>query len=668
MSLYHRFAINPLALVISSTLAFSSNVFAEDANAKNTNDDKAHQPTTDETLQVWGTTISSSTSMLSDDIELKQADHLSDLLRDQPGVDVGGTHSMNQSINIRGLSELDLNITIDGASQTNNVFHHVGNLLINPDILKAVDLRVGINSVLNSGLGGGVAFETKDAKDLLRPGEKAGARLFGGIATNDYHHYSGTLFSQLSDNVDGLFYYNAIDRKNPNDGEGNTMTGEEGKTENYIAKLGWDINDSNRIKLSYDYYKDAGDYSVKSNMGDSYPDHKKLIRPTKYVRDTVTLNHELSLGMTEVRSSLYWNQMNYSNLNPQTSIVSEGNTQVFGLNSLAESSLFIGDTSNLVRYGLDAKKEEAKRIDAGTSSGEESADTFAIYAEDEIAISDSWNVIPGVRYNYYKLDMKASDNSFSTPTFGLATTYDITNEWRVRASATELFKGPGLTGSYLESGSSYNPNLKAETGVNYEAGLAYQTIGMLGLDQFGFSFTAFQTDINDYIDDVWTGKSQFIYNDGDVKIQGFESVVNMTYSDFSGRVTYAKSDSEFTSVKPGGRYVVGQSLDDEVGDSISVNLGYAFPELGLDMNWNSQIVFDLDKKVEEDTAKEGYNTHKFDVRWVPTTLRDLTVTASIENIFNEQYVSHASHDLGYADYEPGRNFKLSALSAYDVGR
>ena len=140
-----------------------------------------------ETIKVWGTQINNSSSMLKDDIELKQADHLSDLLRDQPGIDIGGSHSMNQSINIRGVSELDLNISIDGVNQSNNVFHHVGNLLVNPDILQAVELQVGNNSVVNGGLGGGVAFETKDAQDLLKTGETFGARLFGGMASNDYY-------------------------------------------------------------------------------------------------------------------------------------------------------------------------------------------------------------------------------------------------------------------------------------------------------------------------------------------------------------------------------------------------------------------------------------------------------------------------------------------------
>lgn len=151
-----------------------------------------------------------------------------------------------------------------------------------------------------------------------------------------------------------------------------------------------------------------------------------------------------------------------------------------------------------------------------------------------------------------------------------------------------------------------------------------------------------------------------VSNQGDVKILGFESVLNFNYSDLAGRLTYAKSDSEFTSVGPGSDYVVGQALDNEVGDSISFNLGYAFPELGVDMNWNSQIVFDVKKKVDEDTEKDGYNTHKFDVRWVPTQLRDLTLTASVENIFNEKYVSHASTNGNNADFEPGRNFKISA--------
>lgn len=103
-------------------------------------------------MVVWGTSVSSSSESLgAEDMSLKQADHLSDILRDIPGVDVGGTHSVNQRINIRGMGETDLDIRLDGASQHANMFHHIGNLTLNPDIIKSADIQVGNNSVTMGG-------------------------------------------------------------------------------------------------------------------------------------------------------------------------------------------------------------------------------------------------------------------------------------------------------------------------------------------------------------------------------------------------------------------------------------------------------------------------------------------------------------------------------------
>ena len=90
------FILKPLTIAISSLLAtVAVNAYA----------DEAKQTTQPEVIKVWATQINNDSSLLSDDIDAKQADHLSDLLRDQPGIDVGGSHSMVQSINIRGLDE-----------------------------------------------------------------------------------------------------------------------------------------------------------------------------------------------------------------------------------------------------------------------------------------------------------------------------------------------------------------------------------------------------------------------------------------------------------------------------------------------------------------------------------------------------------------------------------
>ncbi len=269
-------------------------------------------PDTSETIEVWGTTITND-SLLQDDIERKQANHLSDLLRDQAGIDVGGSHSIVQGINIRGVDDLDLNITVDGISQNNNMFHHSGNLLINADILKAVDIKVGTNSVLTGGLSGGVAFETKDAKDLLEPGEDFGARLYTNLGNNDYAGGSAAVYGQLTDNIDALAYYTYTDRNNFENGNGKEVTGNEGRTVDGIFKLGWDVNESNRLVFSYDRYNDEGDYYVKTNFGAGFAeDSDAQTEDIDYTRTSTSLAYELDKGdAITLRASVYRNELSY---------------------------------------------------------------------------------------------------------------------------------------------------------------------------------------------------------------------------------------------------------------------------------------------------------------------------------------------------------------------
>ena len=66
-----------------------------------------------ESVVVWATEVRASSVQLDQEaIATKQADHISDLLRVIPGVDVGGAHSLNQRITIRSMDDKDLRITI----------------------------------------------------------------------------------------------------------------------------------------------------------------------------------------------------------------------------------------------------------------------------------------------------------------------------------------------------------------------------------------------------------------------------------------------------------------------------------------------------------------------------------------------------------------------------
>ncbi len=165
---------------------------------------------------------------------------------------MGGTSSINNRIAIRGLEDENLDISIDGAKVSNvNMFHHIGNLLVNPDILKKADIQVGNNSVVNGGLGGSVAFETKDGKDLLQDGKEYGARIQGNYNSNDSLGGSVAAYGKVSDKVDLLLYHHYVDKNEWKDGRVKKFWN-GGRCWKYVDQVGYDISDTQRITLSYD--------------------------------------------------------------------------------------------------------------------------------------------------------------------------------------------------------------------------------------------------------------------------------------------------------------------------------------------------------------------------------------------------------------------------------
>lgn len=646
-----RFTPTVLAIAVNAlcaTMAFSA---AADDAADNL-----------ETIEVWGTTITNASSLLQDDIDKKQADHLSDLLRDQAGIDIGGSHSMVQGINIRGVDELDLNITVDGITQNNNMFHHSGNLLINADILKEVDIKVGTDSVLNGGLSGGVAFETKDAKDLLDSEQQFGARLHANFGSNDYIGASATLYSQLTDNIDALAYLTYTDKNNFDGGKGQEVKGNKGDIVNGLMKLGWDVNDESRFVLSYDKYTDQGDYFIKTNFGSEFNDSNELTtQDIEYSRTSLSLAYELDLGKAlNLRTSIYQNEISYQPTD------TEGNSEHTGYTILAQSIIELGSTTHTLRYGAEGFEQTSTLIKQSAVTNEEKAQSNAIYLEDEIALTEQLFVTPGIRYNHYNVEMfspgteDALDKTWTDYTFGLSAKYLINDQWTLSASSTELFQGPGLRETYTEYDTHFDQNLKAETGVNNTLGVAFQEHNILGLDYVGFSITAFKTEINDYIDNWSIGKGSRANpigeyaNSGDYDIDGFESTFSLRKNKFNARVTYSTSSSEHQET--------GEALRYEVGDSLSLNAGYDLSEYDLSISWTSLITFSNDVPYAgETTNKENYDVHNISLQWLPANIEALTVTAGIENIFDEQYYSHASYTSNtIQDYEPGRNIKLSA--------
>lgn len=143
--------------------------------------------------------LSGSSYIGEKELERIQANTPADIFKTTPGV--AATPNGDDpatAINIRGLQQYGrVVVTLDGARQDYwRVGHGSGSFYIEPDLLKAVTVIRGpvSNAYGSGGIGGLVAFETKDADDFLKPDEQYGISEKLAYESNGdgfYHQHHG---------------------------------------------------------------------------------------------------------------------------------------------------------------------------------------------------------------------------------------------------------------------------------------------------------------------------------------------------------------------------------------------------------------------------------------------------------------------------------------------
>ena len=670
--------------------------------------------TTIEEVQVWGTEVQASSMDLGEDaIAIRQADHISDLLRFIPGVDVGGAHSLNQRITVRSLDDKDLVVTVDGAIQNTYMFHHMGNLQIHADVLKKADIDVGSNSVLSGGLGGSAQFETRAARDLLRDDQRLGLRLHATYADNASKRASVTAYAQITERIDALAYLNRVESDNYEVGggeiknaDGERIEGTDGRVRGLkgaltdgLVKLGLDITARQRLKIGHERYRDKGDYSARPDMGLATDlaigarlgtDGQAQLYPTEFTRDTSTLNYDAAFDNTVLEAALFRNtsqlQRDEAYLARGALVEEEksGDATNTGARVLIEHEL----GRQTLTYGAESTRYETQyqgtnRNTLTRQSSGESAHASALYLQDAIALG-ALTLTPGLRLNQWQIDSNLVNKRYFEPTFALALQYDFSRQNTLKASATELFKGPELSEVFTGAGATdvYNPDIKAETGRNLEFALQHHG------DTVQAGMTLFDTKINDYIYDyISYTLSAAPYpkdNIGDMKLRGLEAFWGLNHGPWDLLLSCSTIDSELDAnatyvAMPAANGVVqegfdGARTDRSYGTTYGINLDYILATTQARLHYDLQHVGRVNAGKNLDgaglnNAKEGYTVHNVSAQWQPASIRGLTLTVGIDNVLDEYYASQASRtgvsfhpvfgELYLTDYEPGRNIKTS---------
>ena len=603
----------------------------------------------------------------------QQANHLSNFLEVIPGVSVGGANTINQRVRVRGLDDTNLKVTIDGARQEGYLFHHSGDLVLDPDLLKQAEVSVGNNSVTlgNHAIGGAVAFETVDAADLLTPGQKIGAKINTGYASNnDELLTSATVFAAPTENIDLLAYYGKRSAESGEDGDGHKIQSGDTDAESILLKAGAYFGDEHHVSGSFSRTENEGDYPNRADfpLGAIIRGEPNKAVPWLQTRDTYTLdyNYKPQSDLVDLKANIYQSESEIDKNNGDLDI----KIKTKGGKIENKSRLQSNTGSHTLIAGVEHYTKESDLKRAGVSSGSDEAKSTSVYLEDQWNI-DKLTLTPGIRYDYYKSpEQVGGGKTFDNVVGALAASYQLTPSTNVFASYTQIFNGPDLQEVVRNSTGSdkyISSNLEAETGDNAEIGIT-TTLRDLSIanDSLLLSAKYFVTNLEDLITfksgvDCVTGQvtaggqcSGSFNEDEEYEIKGVELAANYKANDFNMGVSYSRARSEG---KETGNTIPRDTGDGgDAGDMYMVNLGYA-PTETLDLGWRSTYV---DSITSNNTKKPSYDVHDIYLTYRPQQFKGVKTTLGVYNLFDETYASHSSRHLAdSADYEPGRNIKAS---------
>lgn len=611
----------------------------------------------------------------------QQADHLSDFLNVIPGVTVGGTSSVNQRIRVRGLDDTNLKVTIDGARQEGTLFYHMGDVTIDPDLLKQSEVAVGNNSVTlgNDALGGAVAFKTVDAADLLKPGQTIGAKLHAGYASNnDELLTSATVFGAPTDNIDLLAYYGKRDTNSGEDGNGRELF-EDSKGENILLKAGAYIADDHHIGASFSRTEKKGIFPFRPD----FPSRNDAPIPQQVKRDTLGLDYTYNPAsqLIDIATNVY---------QTKTRILRDSdyiNDPGFDFNAQVKTTgAKIQNTSNIdttvgthkLIAGVEHYKKESELERDFVKKGSDEATNTSVYLEDQWR-NGKLTLTPGVRYDRYESpEFVAGGKTYNNVVGALAASYEIAPLTQVFASYTQLFNGPDLSQAIFNSDGAdtyVNNNLKAEEGSNAEIGIV-KTLRDLTVagDALQLSGKYFETNIENFIEFVRSGGTRVgldcatgqsggacqgaVNKDEDFKIKGVELAADYKMDNFSMGLGYTRARSKGDKTGDSIPSVTGS--DSNSGDRYMVNLNYE-PNDVVGLGWRSTYVASITDN--QQNTKPNYDVHDIYMNYSPRQFDNLKATVGVYNIFDEAYASHASRlntaDYTTTDFEPGRNIKAS---------
>lgn len=602
-----------------------------------------------------------------EELDRRQPSDLSDILRGMPGVEIyGGPRSTVQEPIIRGLTGDRVVVRVDGA-RANMSVGHKGRFFFDPEVMKSVEVYRGAASTIQGtgALGGVIALTTKDAHDLLDPGQTIGARVKVGYASVDHGlTTNGMAYGRPTDNSDVLVSVTREGTGNFESGDGEKQPYTDDNYINGLVKGGIDINDASRITLTVQRYSDE-------HKLPSAPDSGAALSTSNYLVNRESEGSSVVLGYSYQDSGNDWIDADVNAYGMRTDLdekrVSDGRhdertLDTIGLDANNTSRFDVSGRELAVTVGgeIYQDSQEGRRNGVAVSNLFPDADMiiYGVYVDNALAVTDAFDVTAGVRFDSYDLSadgQRSREDSAISPRFSAS--YRVNSWFQPYVSYAEAFRAPAMTEMYASGyhfpGNNFvaNPDLEAEKGQTWEFGSNFKSDSLLTTgDTFRAKVAYFQNEIKDYIEQqgatVGSSETKSV-NVPEAEIKGFEAELSYDTGVVFGGLAASRIRGENTQT--------GENLSDIPADKVAISGGYRFVDYGVELGGRANIVDRL-TRISEGDEVPGYATFDLFVRWdASDTIPGLMVNAGVDNLLDRNYQT-ADNAL----YEPGRNVKISA--------
>ncbi|MGR4892908.1 TonB-dependent receptor domain-containing protein [Sphingopyxis sp. LARHCG72] len=633
-----------------------------------------------------------------EEIEIIQANDLADLFRGVPSVSVGGGIGLAQKIYVRGLEDSLLNVTIDGAPQRGTLFHHIGRVTIEPELLETVDVQAGPGEATAGfgAVGGAIRFRTRNAVDMLQDGRDIGGIAKAGWFSNDGYKLSGTVYGRIAGDIGILASYVHVNRDPYKDGDGVRQLATGAEQNLGFVKVGGDLGGGHRVTASYEQRRESGRFGQRPN----WPVFANTrLFDAKGKRQTAVLNYgyEGDSGVG-IEATGYWTRTNFSQNRDDRWGLYGAEIETWGFDVRASLAIANHDITVGAEHRRDRVTSEYLGApaqwqpwawDPNIGRFTEKGALMGVYIQDHWRVIDPLLVSFGARYDAYDLDQLTYRKG--TKSDGLSVNvgaeFEILPGLSLNAGYAEAFRGKEIGDAFtLEKNPAWlsmSPTLRPERVDNVEGGVKYDAGG------FTASAVYYEMTIKDVIldqlgrDRVARPLQDSVYyeNVGTFKSKGLELRAGYRTGPFSLDAYYNHYDSRLNGNRIEGYEHI--ALGNSLGDNMSVTAGYQPSDhfnfrasLTRFEDLNDIEVLFREKQLGFVTQtyfidKPGYTTVDLFGSWCPFGTDRLELQAAVYNLFDKRYIAHASTadygQLGLADYaivsglpEPGRNVRLTA--------